>query len=142
MRWLSALVAGRVTKWLVVAAWVAILAVAAPFGGKLFDVTEDSFSTFLPANAESTKVLERQESFPGGHATLAAVVYQRPSGITDADRARAEADRQALAGRYGGNPAGSRVVPAQDGAALVYQIPISLEGVQDEGTAQQTAVKD
>ena len=109
--------------------------------GQAVNVTQDSFATFLPANAESTKVLERQEAFPGGNSSSAAVIYYRPSGVTDADRAQANEDLRALANSFGGNGAGARVVPAQDGKALVYQIPISLAGVQDEGTAQQTAVK-
>jgi RND superfamily putative drug exporter len=139
MRWAS-FVSGRVTKWLVVLAWVAILGLAAPFGGKLFKVTTDSFATFLPASAESTKVIEAQQAFPGGNSTQAAVVYYRASGITDADRQRAQRDLTGLANRFGGNGAGERVLPSRDGAALVYQVPISLQGVTKSGEAQKAAV--
>lgn len=142
MRWLAALVAGRVTKWFVLAAWIAILAVVSPFGGRLFEVTEDSFDTFLPATAESTVVLERQESFPGGNVTQAAVIYQRESGITAEDKARADREASDLGSRYGVEGGGGQVIVSEDGKALIYPVPISLAGAQDIGDRQTEVVHE
>lgn len=141
MRWLAALVAGRKTKWIVLVAWIAILVAISPFGGRLFEVTEDSFDTFLPDTAESTAVLERQESFPGGNVTQAAVIYQRDSGITPEDKARAEREAADLGSRYGVE-GGGRVAVSEDGKALIYAVPISLAGAQDIGDRQTEVVHE
>jgi RND superfamily putative drug exporter len=142
MRWLAMLVGGRITKWFVAGAWIAILAVAAPYGGKLFEVTEDSFATFLPSGTESTRVLKLQESFPGGNLTQAAVIYQRESGITPEDRARAERDLRFLGDRYGADGSNQELTEAEDGRALVYRIPISLSGARDTGVLQTEVVEE
>ena len=57
MRRLAVIVAGRRTKWFVLAAWIVLLFALAPLGSKLGDVTNDQTSSFLPKNAESTKVV-------------------------------------------------------------------------------------
>ncbi len=82
MRKLASVVAGRRTKWFVIAAWVVALVALAPLGAKLADVTSDETASFLPAEAESTEVQELlKERFPGGETT------QRASSSTAAPAA-------------------------------------------------------
>jgi putative drug exporter of the RND superfamily len=57
MRLLARIVTGRRTKWLVLLAWVILLALLAPVGQKLSDVTDNRTESFLPPNAESTEAL-------------------------------------------------------------------------------------
>ena len=58
MSTLAHFVSGRRTKWLVIAFWIVAVAALSPLGAKLADVTSDETASFLPAEAESTKVQE------------------------------------------------------------------------------------
>jgi RND superfamily putative drug exporter len=89
---------GRVTKWVVVAFWIIVMAVAAPLAQKLPDVESNDTMSWLPGDAESTKVLQIQEQFQSSNTFPAAIVYERTSGLTDADRAKAAADAEAFKG--------------------------------------------
>ena len=51
---------GRVTKWIVFAAWIVVFVVASGFAAKLTDVQNNEASSWLPASAESTKVLDEK----------------------------------------------------------------------------------
>ncbi len=79
------LVCGRRVKWLILALWLVVLAVAAPQAGKLMDAEKNDASAWLPSSAESTKVVEESRAFLPQNAT-AVVVYNRPGGLTSADR--------------------------------------------------------
>jgi putative drug exporter of the RND superfamily len=92
VRHVAAIVAGRRTKWLVVLAWVVLLIIFAPLGGKLKDVTDNRTESFLPKDAESTQVLRIMQREFGGQTVSGLVVYKRPGGLTPADRARIIAD--------------------------------------------------
>ena len=99
-RSLFALPAGRVAKWVVLAAWVAVAALVAPFAGQLQSVQQNEASSFLPSSAESTRALELQPQLPGGDSLPAVVVYRRGSGITPADQALAAGHQRELAQRF------------------------------------------
>ncbi len=88
MRLLARIVSGRRSKWLVLVAWLVLAAAAAPLGAKLGTVTDDQTESFLPANAESTKVAALQKQFPGGQTANGLIVYQRDGGLNAADKAR------------------------------------------------------
>src|SRR6266566_2008700 len=90
--------AGRWTKWVVVAFWLVVLVVAFPLSGKLTGAEKNDAKAWLPANAESTKVLDVQSRFQSPNVFPAVVVYQRASGLTAADRAKAAADARSFAG--------------------------------------------
>ena len=79
--------AGRVGKWVVLAAWIVILVLLFPLASKFESVQSNEPSSFLPGGAESVLVLDLQEKFPGGDVTPAVAVAQRDSGLTAADRA-------------------------------------------------------
>ena len=69
-----------------------------------------------------------QQRFGTADTTAAVIVYQRSSGITATDRAKAAADTRALAGVAG--VAGPVVGPlaARDGQALQTVVPVSIAG--------------
>ena len=95
---------GRVSKWVVVAFWVAILAVAGGYAGKLSSAQNNEASSWLPASAESTKALDKLSAFRDPNAVPTVVVYERSSGLTpqDLSAASAQASRlQALQGVQG-----------------------------------------
>jgi len=83
---------GRRTKWLVVVFWLVVVAAAGPLAGKLTGAEKNDASAWLPAKAESTKVVDLQARIESPNIFPAVVVYSRPSGVTAADRAKAAAD--------------------------------------------------
>ena len=86
---LIGMASGRRAKWAVVVFWLIIVAVAGPLSGKLTGAEKNDSSSWLPAKAESTKVLDLQSRFQSPNIFTAVVVYDRPSGLTSADRAKA-----------------------------------------------------
>ena len=76
---------GRVTKWIVLVAWIIIFGVASGLSAKLTDVQNNEASSWLPASAESTKVLDELSSTVDPNAIPTLVVYHRASGLTDDD---------------------------------------------------------
>jgi len=71
---------GRRTKWLVLAGWVVVLVVAAPFAGKLTDVQNNETSSWLPGSAESTRALEELAPFQDSDDIPTALVHESRSG--------------------------------------------------------------
>jgi putative drug exporter of the RND superfamily len=134
--------AGRIAAWLLVIAWLVIVGIAAPFAQKLFSAADNRPENFLPASAESTKALHLQQAFRQNSTVDFAIVYVRERGITDADRAKANADLAALQARFG-VPADQRSqsLPAQDGKALLVLLSLPLPPDQDSGTAITGMVK-
>ncbi len=119
--------AGSWTKWLVVGFWVVVVVVAFPLAGKLTDAEENEAKAWLPGNAESTKVVELQSRFQSPNVFPAVVVYERPAGVTAADRAKAAADARGFAGLEGvgaGDVVGP--VPAADGKAIQTVLSVDL----------------
>src|SRR5689334_10367598 len=93
-------VTGRRTKWVTLALWIVLLAICAPIGNEVSKITDDRQEAFLPKNAQSTQVIKLQKSqFHGGQTVNALVIYQRPGGLTAADRAKIAADQRAAAQR-------------------------------------------
>jgi putative drug exporter of the RND superfamily len=91
-------VSGRRTKWLVLVAWVVLLAAFAPLGSQLADETNDETESFLPDSAESTEVVRLlDEEFEGGQTVNGLLVYERPGGLTPRDRLKIRADAREAA---------------------------------------------
>src|SRR5215472_11031098 len=89
---------GRRTKWAVLVFWLIVVAVAGPLSGKLTGAEKNNAQSWLPAKAESTRVLNLQSTFQSPNVYPAVVVYNRPTGLTAADRHKAVQDAAAFAG--------------------------------------------
>jgi len=122
----ASLLTGRRTKFLVLVFWLLVVGLAGPLAGKLTGAQENDTAAWLPGSAESTKVLEIQQSFQSPDALPAVVVYERAGGLTAEDRAKAAADTGQFATFEGvqGKPAGP--IPSQDGQALQTVLTIDL----------------
>jgi putative drug exporter of the RND superfamily len=83
---LAAAITGPRGRWVVVAAW-ALLAVAGFLGrARIDDVTAAGQSSFLPADAESTRALDQlQHSQNAGEEVPTVIVFERDGGLTRAD---------------------------------------------------------
>ncbi|MEH1126639.1 MMPL family transporter [Micromonospora sp. CPCC 206061] len=135
-RSVAGLITGRWTKYLVIAFWLVVVAVAGPLAGKLTEVQSNEAKSWLPGGAESTEVLDRQTAFTSPDTIPAVIVYERTSGLTPADQAAIAADAQ----EYGRIPEldgqVTGPIPAQDGQAAQLLVPLNLgeEGWEKAGT--------
>ncbi|MDR6981025.1 RND superfamily putative drug exporter [Streptomyces sp. 3330] len=127
LRTMASLPSGRVAKWVVLALWVALLIPALALAGKLGDVQKNDSSAWLPANAESTKVVERSEKFQRSDTMPAIVIYDRPAGVTSADMDKARADAEAFAKikNVAGRPQGP--LKSQDGMAIQTVVQVQKD---------------
>ena len=126
-RGIVSLPAGRKIKWVILAFWVVVVLVAGPLAGKVTGAEKNDASSWLPAKAESTKVLDFQSKFQSPNVFPAVVVYDAPSGLTAAGRAKAVADARAFAGVAGVAP-GKVAGPffARDGQAAETIVQVNL----------------
>ncbi|WP_338696307.1 MMPL family transporter [Streptomyces sp. Q6] len=119
-----------VLPWTLLGLWIAVLALAGPFAGKLGDVQHDRAVDYLPASADSTQVAKIQDRLPGGETTELVLVYHRDGGLTAGDRETA-GEQVAAIGRelkLTGTPEG---VPSKSGDTLMYPVASNAPG-QDE----------
>ncbi|MFH8369005.1 MMPL family transporter [Streptomyces sp. NPDC018031] len=127
--------------WVLVALWIAVLAVAGPLAGKLGDVQRDRAVDYLPASADSTQVAEIQDALPGGEATELVLVYHRDGGLTETDRRTAARQTAEIARDHEltrpGRPEG---IPSDDGGTLMYPVASTAPG-QDEDARQDFVEK-
>jgi RND superfamily putative drug exporter len=124
---LARLVAGRRTKWAVVAFWFVVVMgfSASGLSSKLADATDDRTESQLPKNAQSTEVLKlQQQRFASGQTVNGLIVYQRDGGLTGADKARiagdaVKADNAVLPGPRNRNVVAVPFAGAKGAGALV-----------------------
>jgi RND superfamily putative drug exporter len=119
--------AGRRAKWVVLVFWLVVLAVAGPLAGKLTGAEKNDAQSWLPTQAESTRALNVLSRFEPPNVYQAVVVYDRPAGLTTADKAKAAADTRSfatVAGVIGGQVAGPFF--SRDGEASETIVPVNL----------------
>ena len=91
---LLTLASGRRAKWVVLAAWLAVVfgASAAQLPAKFSDAENNESTSFLPGDAESTRALTEVERLQDGEQAPIIIVYRREGGLTAADRRRIAED--------------------------------------------------
>ncbi|MGV9215144.1 MMPL family transporter [Micromonospora sp. RB23] len=122
----------------VVLAWLVIGAVAGPYAGRLSEVSTNDNAAFLPTDAEATRAQDLAGGFVDRQTTPALVVYERSSGITDADRQRVAADAARFAQVPGVVTPLPPPIPSADGQALQVVVPVDdAEGEQIGAVVRQ-----
>src|SRR4051794_27692 len=126
--------------WLMLAVWVGLVVGGLSLAGKLDSVTRDGQADYLPASAQSTKVLLAEAGLPGGENGLLMVAYERPGGLQPGDREAVVRGQTELAERFGNDTdAPPEIVASDDGTALMYALPLDHEAVADEAGATADA---
>lgn len=124
----------RAAPWLVLVFWAVVGALLVPLAGRLGEAQVDDPAEYLPAGADSTRVVRLQQALPGGETADLVLVVQREGGLTAADRAAARAQLTRIDERYRvTKPAGDALpqgIPAEDGDTVIY--PFSIGGLPDE----------
>ena len=119
------------TSLLLLVAWLLILPAAGFLSSKLYGITNNDASSYLPGTAESTQVYSILAHQGRPQPVDATVVYVRETGITPQDQAKVAADASAFARLTGGLPL-SQPIPSRDGEALIVHVPLRgnvVEGV-------------
>jgi putative drug exporter of the RND superfamily len=94
---LVTIICGRRSKYLVVLFWLLVVAATGSLAGKLQGAEKNDASSYLPGSAESTQELNEQAAFQSKNYNPALVVYVRDTGVTAADKAKADADARYFA---------------------------------------------
>ncbi|MCM3883945.1 MMPL family transporter [Frankia sp. R82] len=114
---------GRRSAWFVIAFWIVVAAVLSPLASHLPQAEKNDAAAFLPAQAESTRLLAAQRRFPSGDAVPTVVVMTRPGGLTAGDRTAATAIGRKLAPYAAGQVLGPVLSP--NGRTLVLTVPLA-----------------
>jgi len=124
--------AGRRGKWVAMALWVVLLAVAFPLASSMDSVRSDDATDRLPAGAESTQVHDIGNRIPGSDTDELLVVYHRDGGLTEADTGAVTRQHDTLAREF---TADMPPVPSKDGTALLYSVSQPATGDEDATAA-------
>src|SRR5688572_17358387 len=123
-------IAGWVThhwaKWVVLLLSLLVIGTMGFLGSKLLSVQNNETSSWLPGDSESTQVIDEARAFADPDAVPALVLYERESGITKADAAKAAADAKEFANfdKVSGEIIGP--IPSEDGQALQTVVTFSI----------------
>ena len=82
----------KIGRWVVIGLWVVFMGALGPAGGKLEKVTKNEQSSWLPPNVESVKALNIVNKAQKSETIPTLVVFNRPSGLTGADKAAIQRD--------------------------------------------------
>jgi RND superfamily putative drug exporter len=114
---LASIVAGRRSKWVVIAVWVVAAFGMMSLGSKLADETTDDTESFLPKSAESTEVVRiLKDEFQGGETTEGLILYKRDGGLTAADKQKIIDDAEEI------ETAGRDEIPLTEPASVPYKL--------------------
>jgi RND superfamily putative drug exporter len=137
--------AGRRARWIVVAVWfLAIFAIFA-FGvpGKFSDAENNESSSYLPADAESTRALDKVEQLTDGEQAGIIIVYSREGGLTAADRKQINSDLKVLNSEVGGTSQPFVIgEKAGDGSAVLVFSSIEATGEAGDIIDPVTEIRD
>ena len=123
----------RWVKWVVLVISLLVLGGTGALGSKLTGIQDNDISSWLPGQAESTKVINQSKQFSNPDDIPAVVLYTRDSGITAADLAKAKADVASFKDVKSVLPQVVGPIPSKDGKALqtIATIRMSSDGWED-----------
>jgi RND superfamily putative drug exporter len=132
-RWLFLAPGGRRGKWWTALLWLLIAVAAVPLAGKLEDLDVNAAVAEMPQGAAATRVAGLADRFPDGGISPAIVVYSRDSGLTDADKAKVQADRA----KFGAKTAAPIEPPivSEDGKAAILVVALKDDQATLSGDA-------
>jgi RND superfamily putative drug exporter len=101
-------------------------------------VQRNDASSFLPADAESTRAIALQVEASGSDALPAVVLYERQGGLTPADLATVAAERERVIASVEVEGQVPPPIPSPDGASVQVVLPLG----EDDGFALGEDVRD
>ena len=135
------LITGRRSKWIVLAVWLVIAAASMPLAAKLNGVTTNDQRSSLPSGSQSARLVGQQARFPAVAVLPALVVYQRPGGLTAADKVRIARDAAHIDGlRLPGVLPATTGQTSSDGSTGILTVPIRAASDLNRTIKDATAV--
>jgi len=122
---LAWLPAGRKSKWAVLIFWVVVAGIAAGPSGMLMGAQKNDAVSWLPGDAESTKVIQAAGRFQSQDEIPAIVVYERTGQVTSQDMASVTAQVAKFNAIKGVDRDSVGPVPSKDRLALQVVVPIN-----------------
>ena len=140
---LARIPSSRVTKWLVVGFWIVVVGFLAGPSSKLQSVLNNEAASWLPADAQSTQVVDQISAFQSTNEFPAVIVYERPSGVTPADLAAVTAQVVRFNALEPVKRDSVGPIPSADGQALQVIVPVDAgEAGWDSLSTTATQMRD
>lgn len=150
MRTLRAPVMGRILAGVVLVLWVALAGAGGPLVGQLSSVQDNDQASFLPEDAESTRVSEQLADFDAD-ATLPLIIAVEGEGSLDRAtlgeleswaKELPQQEPASAPGTVADRLASERipVIPSEDGEAALAVLTLDADAVEE--TVDETAVSD
>lgn len=120
--------------------WLAVGGIGGQYLGKLSGLQKNDTASFLPENADSTRVATALERFSDSTSLPLIVVSERTGGLTEPDRATLndfagalparvlDLDESPTIGSYMTSPT-AQVIPSADGQAVMVLVQLDAERV-------------
>ena len=127
----------------VILVWLGVAGIGGPYFGKIDEVSSNDLATFLPTNAESTKVKKELEKFQAADTVPVLVVFESTSKLDEAQNNEIEAVREAMQASGVVKGEVSKTVTSEDEKAVFVLASLDANSEFDEviGTLQ-TAVEN
>jgi RND superfamily putative drug exporter len=125
-RQIAGWIAHRWVKWVVLVVMLLIVGVLGSFGGKLESVQDNDVASWLPPDAESTKVIEKSGAFYDENTAPAIVLLTSKSPLSPTDLAAAETAVTELSGADAPTDRVIGPIPSEDGLAAQIVVPLSI----------------
>jgi RND superfamily putative drug exporter len=120
-------VSHRRFKWVILVFWLVLAAASGPLAGGLTDEQDNEVSSWLPADAESTRAIERQAELGSDPDVIqAVVVYERTSGLTEDDLAAVAEDAAVFGGLEDLDGEVVGPILSEDGEAAELIVPLNM----------------
>jgi putative drug exporter of the RND superfamily len=125
------------TRGIVIGVWLVVIFACFAFNlpGKFSDAERNESSSYLPADAESTRALEATKRLTRGEQAAMVIVYRREGGLNTQDRVRIARDLARLNGlRYPQLQQGRdgrafhRAAVSRDGSATLLSANVTSDG--------------
>ncbi len=119
-------------KWVVALVMIVLVGVLGSFASKLTGEQENDIGSWLPGDAESTKVIEQSAAFADPEALPAILLFVRDGGGSQQDLARLTAAKAELAKLPDVEGEVVGPIPAQDGKAAQLIVTLKLKDSEFE----------
>ena len=107
--------------------WLTSAGVGGPYFGKIDQVSSSDLSTFLPKNAESTKVKDELAKFQTSGTIPAIVVFESDTALTDSQKSQLMTAREAMQKTGVVKGEVSQPVYSEDGKGGFVLVPIDSD---------------
>lgn len=127
----------------VIIVWLGVAGVGGPYFGKIDEVSSNDLATFLPTNAESTKVKNELEKFQTADTLPVLVVFESGAKLTASQNNEIAAARDAMQTTGVVKGEAAKAIGSEDEKSAFIVVPLDANSEFDEVIAKlQVAVKN